>query len=107
MTKAAEIVWLAKSGERPVAIADELGISIDTVNSALRRARRRGEYIPKAPLGRRSHYQLKLTWPEFYRFREAAMQRNIPTAKLIKRLLTIIVEEDMIDAILDDMEPNE
>lgn len=91
---------LAKTPE----IAARTGLSDASVNHQIARLRREGK-LPRrigqrgAPHGFRS---VSVPAPLLERLQAAAELRGIPTQRLAARLLTVIVEDRMVAAILDD-----
>ena len=107
-----KIECLAKQGVRPCHIADQLGVSRQRVYTRIGWLRRAGEDIPEFPrgapggaIGRPRKPRLR-AMPDDLRDRlaEIAEMRGQSIEQLATRLLTVIVRDDLVDAILDDGE---
>jgi len=102
------IIRMAKDGLPPRIIAKELGIKNVSVSSVLFRARKCGEdielYKPTRDVSaaRRSQYRVRLHTNTSEKLKAAADLRGLHERDLIVRILTTAVDENMIDAILDD-----
>ncbi len=102
------VIELALKGILPRDIAARTGLSLNTVYSDLREARRKGQNIPRFVGGLRTgesraqfvSFQLRL---EDTRTLEAhAGARGMSVQTLAKRLLERIERDDLVTAVLDD-----
>lgn len=101
--KAAEAVDLAKAGVRPARIAAELGLSLQQVYGHISYARRRGEDIPRfSTAGTRQRRGVSLAQEERDLLAPHAALRHIDVVELAERILSRVIEDNIVDAVLDD-----
>ncbi|WP_010142195.1 helix-turn-helix domain-containing protein [Oceanicola sp. S124] len=104
MTTYESIISLAQARHQPARIADRLGLSRETVYNYISRARREGHHIP--------HFGQRQTEPRvgrvvvstkvLRRLQSEAGTRGITAGELATRLLEHVIQDDLVDAILDD-----
>lgn len=103
------IIQLGKEGLSPADINRELGAgNIRTIYSALSSARRRGVDIPRHS-GRKKKTTVEIT-PDTVAFppsvlgdlKPAADARGITVEQLARKLIANIIDDNLIDAVLDD-----
>ena len=103
-TQLERVADLARLGLSPAEMSALLGTSAQTVSNQLATARSRWPDVPahvQNPKGRR-HVRITLPYDVSARLRIEAARRGITVDDLTLRLLTVISEDGMVDAILDD-----
>lgn len=107
-----QIIALACRGFRPRQIVREMDglVNEDTVKNCLNRARRENPDVPR--FNKPPRIDLEARADDKFMFRVPvqiaklleieARLRNITTAQLVERLLTVVAEDHMVDAVLDD-----
>lgn len=100
-----KIIAAARSGCRRIDIAAQFGLSVGTIYNVLAQARRDGIVMPRSPDGharRCGSRRVSVANSTTQKFDHAAAARNITSGQLCGRLLDVIAQDDLIDAILDD-----
>jgi hypothetical protein len=101
------IVALAKDGKPPRVIREELGnrFSTASITNVIVKARKLDDTIPRfrAKNGARADQRTVLISTEaLERLRPHARRRNLEVNELIRRLVTEILDDGLVDAVLDD-----
>jgi len=105
-----KIPTLIERGISPAEIAATLGCTTGTLRVvckiSLRKRESGNRRSSSDSLLERNHHASPLEVPEAVvrRFRQEAVKRGLPVAKLITKLLKMIVQDDLYDAVLDERE---
>lgn len=109
MSRAQELaVNLAMNGISPAEIAHRIGMPISSVYTHISRARKSGAKIPhfsksgSGRVGGNGKRSIHISGERKQHLAAYAAPRGIDVFELTERLLMIVLEDDMIDAILDD-----
>jgi hypothetical protein len=104
-----DVVQMALAGEPPRLIAGALGIKPNMVHYHLTAARKSGVQIPKFKRGAGwagARFLVALDPSIRTALAPAAAQRGIDQRELAARILTVIVNDQLIDAVLADDDTN-
>ena len=104
MSVKSEVIEMAQSGVPPGEIAMKLNRMPNTVYSILCLARRDGVAIPKCRTGPsfRSADFIAVDRKITRKLAPHALSREIDTKALAAKILKVVIEGDLIDAVLDD-----
>ena len=98
----AEMIARAKAGAWPCDIAVAMGMEVATVSAALSRARSNGEDIPKFPKISAGATGASLKVPIEIIRQVVPARPNMDWRSTVIEILETVVEDDLIDAVLDD-----
>jgi hypothetical protein len=86
-------------------IAQDIGVSVESLQVTCCRhgiSLRRKGWVAKVRKSRNKHQRLLIAAELIARLRERAERHGVTECHLVTRLLELIVEDDLFDAILDD-----
>lgn len=108
MTLASQIIARAKAGTPPARISADMGVSVYTVYTALRKARAAGQDVPRFHGGGMN----RTTLGQELRFLippdiaadlvKQAQARNLRPAELCRDIITAAIEDKLIPALLNE-----
>lgn len=101
MTREQAAVELAKSGLSSRQIAERMGIKPVSVSTWLTRARRNGDDVPINRTPTRK-YSIILDAEDKAALDAEAAARGMNVAKLSRQILSAVLRDNLIDAVLDD-----
>jgi len=107
----AVVVEMSRRGLPPRDIARRLGTTANAISTRLHQLRKRGVALPPPQIGRpkgtaRSH--LTRTTRQLHEdLQPYAARRGLAVKELCRRILNAVAEDDLVDAILDDLENDE
>ena len=109
MKRREEVAHLVRQGLTVREIAAYLRVHPGTVHHHIWRARMAGMHVPTPPRRSTAGLPIKVYLPaEVARvLHELAADRRVPVPELIEKLITTIVEDKLISAVLDDTPPKE
>jgi transposase len=105
------VLMLARKGLPPREIARRFGITANSVSCRLHYWRKQGVALPAPKVGRpkgtaRAH--LTRTTRQLHEdLQPYAARRCLTVKELCRRILNAVAEDDLVDAILDDLENDE
>lgn len=99
-----EVVKMAQGGMAPAEIAQETGVTINTVYGDIYNARKAGIQLPEFPRGRTRMMSHNLYLPVrvLSTLEAAAKERELTVHSLAGMILTTIANDNLITAVLDD-----
>ena len=101
---ARELIAKGRSSEAIMRAMEMQGIGKTTAYQAIWRARKKPHAKPMAPVGTVTGKALTVRLPDesIETLREAAAKRGVSPHKLACSIMSIVIDDGMIDAVLDD-----
>lgn len=99
-----DVIDMALDGVRPAEIEARTGLSINTIYHDLYQARKQGQDIPNFTAGRQRapRNKVRVTLTVSKDLEAQALSRDLTVKQLAECLLSRIVEDDLVVAVLDD-----